>query len=60
MVSPLRKKYNVPYPDMGNGFFAKTLNQQQWTHFNNFQRAHYNYVEGIASVLVFLVREKKF
>lgn len=43
------------YPDMGNGFYTKNLNYQQWYSFNNAQRAHQNYVEWIASCLVFLL-----
>jgi len=40
------------YPDMGNGRYSEKLTLEQWTTFNNYQRAHYNYVEGIASVLI--------
>jgi len=39
------------YPDMGNGRFSDKLSLKDWTTFNNYQRAHYNYVEGIASVI---------
>lgn len=43
------------YPDTGNGFYAKNLSYEQWYEFNNGQRAHMNYVEWIASCLVFLL-----
>lgn len=43
------------YPDTGNGFYSKNLTYEQWYNFNNGQRAHMNYVEWIASCLVFLL-----
>jgi len=39
------------YPDMGSGRFSEKLSLKDWTTFNNYQRAHYNYVEGIASAI---------
>jgi len=36
---------------MGNGRFAATLSYADWYHFNNAQRAHYNLVESLPSVL---------
>jgi len=41
------------YPDMGNGRYSAKLTLDEWTYFNNYQRAHYNYVEGAASILTF-------
>jgi len=41
------------YPDMGNGRFSAKLSLDERTSFNNYQRAHYNYVEGAASILAF-------
>ena len=43
------------YPDTGNGVYSKNLTYEQWYEFNNAQRAHMNYVEWIASCLVFLL-----
>eukprot|EP01087_Luapelamoeba_hula_P003231 TRINITY_DN13028_c0_g1_i1.p1 TRINITY_DN13028_c0_g1~~TRINITY_DN13028_c0_g1_i1.p1 ORF type:complete len:187 (-),score=24.68 TRINITY_DN13028_c0_g1_i1:101-661(-) len=43
------------YPDMGSGLFAQKLPLQDWIKFNNHQRSHYNYIEGIATILVFLL-----
>eukprot|EP00005_Dracoamoeba_jomungandri_P005421 CAMPEP_0174258656 /NCGR_PEP_ID=MMETSP0439-20130205/7616_1 /TAXON_ID=0 /ORGANISM="Stereomyxa ramosa, Strain Chinc5" /LENGTH=156 /DNA_ID=CAMNT_0015342247 /DNA_START=37 /DNA_END=507 /DNA_ORIENTATION=+ len=39
------------YPDMGNGRYSQKLTHEQWLEFNNYQRAHYNYVEGAASIM---------
>ncbi|KAI3655857.1 hypothetical protein MP638_000917 [Amoeboaphelidium occidentale] len=50
-IGSLRKKYGVKYPDMGTGRFSAKLSDEQWTEFNNYQRAHYNYVEGVTSVV---------
>ena len=36
---------------MGNGRFAAKLTDDQWKDFNNHQRAHYNYVEGVATAI---------
>ena len=36
---------------MGNGRFSQKLTDEQWKDFNNYQRAHYNYVEGVASAI---------
>lgn len=43
------------YPDMGGGQFSNKLSMDEWMEFANAQRAHYNYVEGVASILVFLL-----
>lgn len=40
---------------MGNGVYSQRLPYKQWYDFNNAQRAHYNFVESIASVLTLLV-----
>ncbi|ELR11231.1 MAPEG family protein [Acanthamoeba castellanii str. Neff] len=40
------------YPDMGSGLYASKLPHDDWVRFNNAQRVHYNYLEGIALVLV--------
>jgi len=59
-ITPLRKKYFVElgvadegYPDMGNGRYAAKLSDEAWFEFNCYQRAHYNYLEVVASVLTF-------
>jgi hypothetical protein len=33
------------YPDMGNGRYAENWKYSEWFIFNNYQRAHYNYLE---------------
>lgn len=43
------------YPDAGAGQFSQKLSVTDWMTFANAQRAHYNYVEGVASILVFLL-----
>ncbi|KAK9768666.1 hypothetical protein K7432_000501 [Basidiobolus ranarum] len=48
-VGAARKKYTIPYPDMGNGRFAAKLTDEEWTEFNNIQRTHQNYVEQIST-----------
>jgi len=40
------------YPDMGSGVFAHKLPYAQWVTFNNAQRAHYNYLEGLTLAVV--------
>jgi hypothetical protein len=40
------------YPDMGNGRYAAKLSDEDWVTFNNYQRAHYNYIEGIAVIVI--------
>jgi len=40
------------YPDTGNGRWSSKLSDDDWIKFNNYQRAHLNYVEGIASIIV--------
>jgi glutathione S-transferase len=35
---------------MGNGRYAAKLNDKDWETFNNYQRAHYNYIEGITLI----------
>jgi uncharacterized membrane protein YecN with MAPEG domain len=43
------------YPDVGAGQFSQKLNVNDWMEFANAQRAHYNYLEGVASILTFLL-----
>eukprot|EP00026_Physarum_polycephalum_P018388 Phypoly_transcript_19957.p1 GENE.Phypoly_transcript_19957~~Phypoly_transcript_19957.p1 ORF type:complete len:199 (+),score=21.86 Phypoly_transcript_19957:73-597(+) len=48
-------KDNYPqggYPDMGSGKFAQKLPMDQWIQFNNAQRTHYNYIEGLTAAVV--------
>ena len=33
------------YPDMGNGRYAENWKYSEWFKFNNWQRAHYNFLE---------------
>ena len=43
------------YPDMGNGRYASKLSYRDWYDFNNGQRAHYNFVEQVGSILILLL-----
>ncbi|TPX31983.1 hypothetical protein SmJEL517_g04816 [Synchytrium microbalum] len=54
-IGSQRKKHGVKYPDMGSGRHAAKLTEAAWTEFNNYQRAHYNYVENITPVTVLLL-----
>lgn len=40
---------------MGNGRYAAKLTDDDWLLFNNAQRAHYNFVEGVASYIVMIL-----
>ena len=40
------------YPDMGNGRYSERLSYEQWFHFNNAQRVHYNFLEQLPVVIV--------
>ena len=42
------------YPDTGSGVYSQKLSYEQWLALNNGQRAHYNYLEFIASNLALL------
>ena len=39
------------YPDDGQGRLAQLLDDEQWFIFNNYRRAHYNYIEVRLSFL---------
>lgn len=43
------------YPDMGNGKIAANLSYKDWYLFQCAQRSHYQLIEWIASVLIFLL-----
>jgi glutathione S-transferase len=43
------------YPDMGNGRYSQKLSYKDWYEFNSAQRAHYNFLEWIASTLIFII-----
>mmetsp|Transcript_21965 Transcript_21965/g.24797 ORF Transcript_21965/g.24797 Transcript_21965/m.24797 type:complete len:171 (-) Transcript_21965:158-670(-) len=40
------------YPDMGSGRYSDKLEYKEWVIFNNAQRAHYNFVEGLTPTVV--------
>jgi glutathione S-transferase len=40
---------------MGNGRYAAKLSYKEWYEFNSAQRAHYNFVEWIASTIVLIL-----
>ena len=39
---------------MGNGKYSEKLSYKDWYEFNSAQRAHYNFVEWIASTLILI------
>lgn len=43
------------YPDMGCGRYSQKLTEKEWEDFNNAQRAHYNFVEGVATYIVLIL-----
>lgn len=43
------------YPDNGYGRFADKLSLEGWIDMANGQRAHYNFVEGVATALTLLL-----
>jgi len=43
------------YPDNGTGLYASKLDYATWWKFNNRQRAHYNFLEQVASIAVMLI-----
>ena len=43
------------YPDMGNGRYSQKLTYEQWFHFNNAQRTHYNYMESVTCILCWML-----
>jgi len=43
------------YPDMGGGRYSAKLSYKDWYNFSSAQRAHYNFLEWIASTMVFLL-----
>jgi len=45
------KGASAGYPDMGQGRFSDKLTDDQWMQFNNAQRAHQNYVEGLPAII---------
>ncbi len=40
---------------MGCGRYAAKLSDENWLYFNNAQRAHYNFVEGVALYLILIL-----
>ena len=42
------------YPDMGNGRYSVDLKYSEWFVFNNWQRAHYNYLEQFTPVIIWI------
>ena len=43
------------YPDMGTGRYSQKLSYADWLEFNQAQRVHYNFVEQVTSIIVFLI-----
>mmetsp|Transcript_13105 Transcript_13105/g.12949 ORF Transcript_13105/g.12949 Transcript_13105/m.12949 type:complete len:177 (+) Transcript_13105:14-544(+) len=41
-------------PDMGTGRYSAELDYSAWFSFNNWQRVHYNFLELLVPILVFL------
>lgn len=40
---------------MGCGRYAAKLSDEDWQLFNNAQRAHYNFVEGVATYILLII-----
>ena len=40
------------HPDDGNGYYSKKLSYAEWYEFNNYQRAHMNFLETMIPVAV--------
>ncbi|KAJ3123450.1 hypothetical protein HK098_001890 [Nowakowskiella sp. JEL0407] len=59
-MAGVREKFDVKYPDMGQGRYTSKLNDKDWETFNNYQRVHYNYVESAAQTNVLLGRFRTF
>ena len=49
------KAPQMGYPDMGNGRYSVDLSYDQWFTFNNWQRAHYNYLEQLTPTLIWIL-----
>ena len=43
------------YPDAGNGYYSKDLSYKDWYLFNNAQRAHYNQLEMLTPVIIWIL-----
>lgn len=43
------------FPDMGNGFYSQDLSYEQWFKFNNCQRCHYNFLEQLTPVIIWIL-----
>jgi len=43
------------YPDNGGGPLTAKLSLEDWMTFANAQRAHYNYIEGMGTIIVFML-----
>lgn len=43
------------YPDNGNGYYGRQLSYQDWVTMASAQRAHYNFLESLTTVIVLLV-----
>ncbi|RKP07918.1 hypothetical protein THASP1DRAFT_24009 [Thamnocephalis sphaerospora] len=54
-VVAARKKYNVPYPDMGSGIYASKLDEKDWVAFNSVMRSHLNLSEQLPGYLILLL-----
>jgi len=52
---PTLKGAKGGFPDMGQGRISDKLSDDEWFRFNNAQRAHYNYVEGLPAIVCSLL-----
>ena len=48
------KAPRLGFPDMGNGKFSQDLTYSDWFNFNNWQRVHYNFLEHLCPILLWL------
>ncbi len=49
------KPPKLGYPDMGSGRYSKDLTYSEWFIFNNWQRCHYNFLEQLTPILIWIL-----
>ncbi|KAJ3128956.1 Microsomal glutathione S-transferase 3 [Nowakowskiella sp. JEL0407] len=55
VIGAQRRKHGLKYPDNGSGRYSAKLSDEAWVEFNNYQRAHYNYLEDAPATLTNLL-----
>merc|ERR1711907_827991 len=54
-VFPDQEPLKGGYPDNGNGWYGRKLPYADWLTMANAQRAHYNFLESLTTVVVLLI-----